>query len=183
MHQRLFIGLDLPQDVRESLVAVQPQLPGLRTVPIDNLHLTLHFLGAADPTLMADLISQVAATQQPFEFRLSGVGYFEGRSNSLILWVGVELNAELMMLHRATGDRLSAAGFAIEQRPYRPHITLVRGENIQLAAITEFLQTDHVYSANVPARDLCLFRSETRPDGPVYSVVQRQVFHPTLPTN
>jgi RNA 2',3'-cyclic 3'-phosphodiesterase len=183
MLQRLFIALDLPLEVRESLVALQPKLPDLRVVPVENLHLTLHFLGAADATVAAELMNQVAAYQQSFEFHLDGVGYFFGRSINLILWVGVELNEELSKLHSALGARLLAAGFEIDKRPYRPHITLARGDGIKVAAISKFLQNHQHYSTNVFARDLCLYRSETKPEGPVYSVIQHcplQTDHPTI---
>ena len=46
---RTFIAIELERDVRDYLAAVQTEVQGLcrrgNFTPVDNLHLTLHFLG------------------------------------------------------------------------------------------------------------------------------------------
>jgi 2'-5' RNA ligase len=44
--QRLFAGLELREVCKQTLVALDPQLPGLRWLPPAQLHLTLSFIGA-----------------------------------------------------------------------------------------------------------------------------------------
>ena len=48
LFQRLFVGLELPEVCKETLVVLDPHLPGLRWLPATQLHLTMSFLGAVD---------------------------------------------------------------------------------------------------------------------------------------
>ena len=52
---RLFIGIPLPQEVRERLAGLSGGLPGAKWIAPDNLHLTLRFLGEVDGAQATDL--------------------------------------------------------------------------------------------------------------------------------
>ncbi|MCZ6453267.1 MAG: RNA 2',3'-cyclic phosphodiesterase, partial [Alphaproteobacteria bacterium] len=49
---RLFAALALPEAVRERLVQVRAPLPGARWVPLENLHVTLRFIGEVEPSVL-----------------------------------------------------------------------------------------------------------------------------------
>jgi len=95
-----------------------------RYTSYENLHLTLTFLGeCADDAAVRRALDALSAA--PFTFTLQGAGSFS-RGEKHLLWAGVKATPQLMALQKQQADLLAAAGFAIEPRPYRPHITLVR---------------------------------------------------------
>ncbi len=121
---RLFCAIPFPPDVRAALAAYQRQLreagaAGNFTRP-ENLHLTLAFLGetgAVRPAAKA----LAAAADRAFPLTLAGSGRFGD-----VFWVGVTPCPALEALAGALQQRLRDAGFALEDRPFRPHITLLR---------------------------------------------------------
>jgi len=44
---RLFVALDLPEELRQRIAMLQAGLPGARWVAPENLHVTLRFIGDA----------------------------------------------------------------------------------------------------------------------------------------
>lgn len=75
---RLFVGLELPWEVRERLAELSGSgIPGARWVPIENYHLTLRFIGEVPPYRAEELDEALAALRgKRFAFELSGVGTF-----------------------------------------------------------------------------------------------------------
>lgn len=122
---RLFVGLDVPPDLAVELARAVPEpFPGLRPVPPEDIHLTLHFLGAIDRSAVERVLADVRA--EAFAIDVSGLGMFRFRDGRRILWAGIVDSAPLTALHRAAGDALAGIGYRPESRPYRPHLTLAR---------------------------------------------------------
>src|SRR5918999_4019401 len=98
---RLFVALDLPDDVKQSLEHLTRGLGDVRWLGPEQQHLTLRFIGELDNGRMYDIaeaLSLVAGV--PFELRLKGLGHFPPRGEPRVLWVGVEKSAELAGLKR-----------------------------------------------------------------------------------
>jgi 2'-5' RNA ligase len=49
---RLFVGLELPESIKQRLLPVQRGVTGARWQTAEQLHLTLRFIGNADETLV-----------------------------------------------------------------------------------------------------------------------------------
>lgn len=101
---------------------------GLRWVRPDAWHLTLTFLGAVEPRRIADLevrLGRAAGRAAPLSLRLAGAGCF-GRH---VLWAGVDGERDgVRRLAAATGAAARRAGIDVDNRPYRPHLTLARAD-------------------------------------------------------
>lgn len=126
---RLFVAIPLPDEAKDRLVAVQPpDVPGIRLLGREELHLTLHFLGEVAQQNIAAVRTALATVRtNAFTVAVKGVGVFERDGRPQVLWGGVEANAELLELHRSIGIALAdAIGFRPEARPYSPHVTLAR---------------------------------------------------------
>jgi RNA 2',3'-cyclic 3'-phosphodiesterase len=126
---RLFVAIPLPDEAKDRLVAVQPSVaPGMRLLGREELHLTLHFLGEVAPQEFDTVRSALATvTMNAFTIAVDGIGNFQHEGRPQVLWAGVAANAELLELHRSVGAAMAAAiDFRPEDRPYSPHITLVR---------------------------------------------------------
>ena len=126
--RRLFFAL-CPDDVLRSEIAeleVSGDLAGTgRHVPVINVHITLVFLGQVDNQTI-ECIEQVAAETGGNSFRLilDRVGYW---SKPQILWLAPSrVPRELSDLFENIQARLGKCNVPVDQRPYKPHITLAR---------------------------------------------------------
>ena len=127
---RLFVSIQPPPDVLAALDselgrarAVAPH--GLRWTRPEKWHLTLAFLGEVPDDDVPALTAGLAAVvdDAPMSLRLAGGGCFGTR----VLWVG--LAGDVHALRRLAADIAAAAGAAgvqLEEKSFRPHLTLAR---------------------------------------------------------
>ena len=172
---RAFIALELSPPVRSAIAGLMADLrdrfAGLRWVRPESVHLTLRFLGDSSPTQIDRLrtsLPSLAARCPRAESALHGLGLFPERGRPSVLWLGVELPEPLVALQAGCEAAAVAAGFPGAPRPFSPHLTLGRWR-------------DRAARPELPAVDLCstlldtlvLLRSELRPEGAVYTQLQR----------
>ena len=123
---RLFVAINFSATTQARLVELQDELRA-RCVKgsfshLENLHLTLAFLGEVAPDRLASVQAALAGiTFQPFELTIERVGC--GRA---LWWAGVAPSQPLMTLQRAIARELRASDIDFDQRAYKPHITLAR---------------------------------------------------------
>jgi len=130
--ERLFLAVALSDDVRHGLAAfladATMRLPG-RPAPPGNWHLTLRFLGSAK-ALQRDRVLEFLddhLTVEPFTLGFGGLGAFPKPSRATVLWLGVERgSAETAALAAICEAAAVSVGFAPEDRPFHPHLTLSR---------------------------------------------------------
>jgi RNA 2',3'-cyclic 3'-phosphodiesterase len=132
---RLFFALVPDEALRSALGARARDLARTidgRAVPAHNVHLTLVFLGEIDRARMPALRAILDATpRDAFTLTLDCVGQWHGAG---VAWIAPRVvPAPLAALHAALNDALHRAGFPVETRPFRPHITLVRRQSRALA--------------------------------------------------
>lgn len=164
--QRLFFALWPPAEVRRLLAArVREHVPvWARAVPAGNLHVTLAFVGAVTARTRACL-EQAAATVagEAFALELNHIGAWPGPG---ILWLAPAATPPAL-LQLATGLQraLQPCGYAPEDRPYQPHVTLAR----KLQGPFPPVAVSPLYW---PVQDFVLVESLTTPAGPSYQVLQ-----------
>ncbi|MBI2724042.1 MAG: RNA 2',3'-cyclic phosphodiesterase [Chloroflexi bacterium] len=133
---RLFVAIELPEDVRralaESMAMLQDALRTdiLRWVRPEGMHLTLAFLGAVARDRVPGIDQALAAaarTRRAFTLQPDGLGSFGGRTRVRVVWVGLAGDtAALADLAAAVAGALAPLGFPPEQRPFNAHLTLAR---------------------------------------------------------
>lgn len=130
---RLFLAVEFDDGVKEKLSQRIQELKQCalrgRFTRTENLHLTLIFLGETE---RVESIREVVdrTKGEPFSFTISGTGRFR-RPGGDIYWAGVSSCPPLESLYRQLADGLRRAGFTVEQRPFRPHVTLARETVLQ----------------------------------------------------
>src|ERR1700687_1811999 len=78
---RLFTGLEIPQQVAESLAMMRGGLPGARWIRPGDCHLTLRFIGDSDDALAHEIAGMLGRVRRmSFELRLAGLLSFGGRT-------------------------------------------------------------------------------------------------------
>lgn len=179
MGWRLFVAVDLGEEVRRALAALQeelrPQARHARWVAPENAHLTLAFLGSMEEAMvprLSEALGGVAAKAAPFELRCRGGGAFGAKKHPRVLWVGVEGElAALAVLHQRTEAALQPLGYQPEQREYRPHLTLARAKDPRgdprLARCAEGLADRSLGASHVDR--VILFRSQPGRGGSRYT--------------
>jgi 2'-5' RNA ligase len=137
------VAVPIPDEaVREIAATVErvraPGVPGggrdVRWVRLDGLHLTLRFLGPTAEERIAGTIAAVEAAalgRDRFAVGISGSGTFPPQGRPRALWLGVTEGAEgLARLAAVVDDELRERGWTLDDRPFRPHLTLARSDGV-----------------------------------------------------
>lgn len=123
---RLFTALWPSPAVRAGLAARRDAIgwpPGAAPTPDDQLHLTLHFIGAFPLARLPELAGALQVPVRPFALRL---GPALAWPHGLVALQPQVVPDRLLELHAQLAAALSRVGVALEPRPYRPHVTLAR---------------------------------------------------------
>lgn len=130
---RLFIAINFNEEIKDRLQAIMDKLKAQgflgNFTKRENLHLTIAFLGEVENNRIGDIkeILNLINLKQ-FNLNFSGLGFFNKRSNTVFL--KTETNEYLNILNKFITYDLSQKGFIIEEREYKPHLTLIREANL-----------------------------------------------------
>jgi len=133
---RLFVALDIPEDVRAAIGALVAKLQDAcrdaRWVRVEGAHITLKFIGEVAFEKAEEIKSALATVPFPAPIAMSfrGVGFFPNERRPRVLWAGIEAGAELSALAAAVEMALEPLGIVRERRAFSPHITLARFESM-----------------------------------------------------
>lgn len=166
---RLFVAADFPDFAVARLAELHfPKTAGVRQIPLESIHLTLHFIGEAAVEPLAEVLQFVSVPA--FRLTIEGVGKFRSINGGAVLWAGIQESVELLQFHAAVGAALSTTGYKPEKRRYKPHITLARCRpDLPPRIISKFLdQYSGLCLPDIPIRSFGLYSSVTASDGPVY---------------
>ena len=175
---RLFLAVELGQATLDALEqAIEPlrtEAPDIAWVRPHKRHLTLKFLGDVDESRVAavtEFTERVARQHRQFPMRIAGIGAFPNFRRARVVWIGVEHEARLELLHHDIEVAAEQVGFELEGRAFRPHITLARvrsplpEERVRrLARIARRID----FSAILHVSEITLFESTLAPDGAHY---------------
>jgi len=168
---RAFVAVFPPPGVQRTLMEAARALPtdAFRLTAPERVHLTLKFLGEVSPEDLPRLNSALERMERPgvpFEAATSGFGVFPSARRARILWAGIgDGSGEFESLARAVEAALEPEGFAPENRPFVPHMTLGRARRPATfdpsdAALPEL---------HFPVRKLHLVQSRHEGSGVAYS--------------
>ena len=162
---RLFFALWPPPKTAHALAQWAAEVAketGGTLTRTENIHLTLAFLGEADPNKAHNAASRVQGT--PFSLPIDHAHYWK---HNKIVWVGPSTTPQplarvIEQLHAA----LKAQSFVLEDRPFAAHITLLRKAKPPMS-----LRTLPVLDWQT--NEFLLVRSRTSPKGSSYEVIDR----------
>jgi 2'-5' RNA ligase len=131
---RLFLGIDLPDQVRKHLDDLCGTLRYLRVsaIPPQNLHITLKFLGEAEEAAVPPLCEALRGltSLEPARVWADRCELLPTRGPVRVVAAGLGGDVgKLRTLHLAVEKACEREGFAPEARQYLPHVTLARARD------------------------------------------------------
>jgi 2'-5' RNA ligase len=149
--KRLFVSLELPESIAKLLVRLDPHLRGVRWFEAKKMHLTVGFFGNVGVEAEAKLSERLRAIRfAAFFLPVNCPGSFPAKGRPKIIWIGVGAgHPHLFQLHKRVTDAALAAGLEADLRPWHPHITLARCQDVSAEAIRPFLRTHADFDAGL----------------------------------
>ena len=176
--KRLFIGLKV--EAGETLLKTISSLKtglsyeSVKWTRLENLHVTLEFLGDTDEKLIrviSDILRLSCEGFERFDITLKGTGVFRNFNDPRILWVGIESSRQLNQLNEVIKNGLKGAGIKTEDKPFNPHLTLARIKKISDNQIfkSEVEEFQNTVFQIVTVPEVVLYESTLQQPGPVYT--------------
>lgn len=177
---RAFFGIPFPAAITKKLIQSTQSLQNKLTHPTiqwsspKNLHITLQFLKSVDkddiPSLIAHAQQQIK-TLSCFSIVLGNLELFPSPHRPQVISLHIPANQALNNLAMRVGQGIVQTGYAIEQRPYRPHVTLGRlRTNTPLFLPPGFEQP---CDEAIAIQEICLWESQPSQQGSHYVLLGR----------
>ncbi|MBW3552164.1 MAG: RNA 2',3'-cyclic phosphodiesterase [Gemmatimonadetes bacterium] len=175
---RLFVAVNFTAKDRQRMHRAarklrEAELP-IRWEEVDQLHLTLKFLGEVRPETgerVREAVARVAEKTPPFTLRMQGAGAFPTLRRPRVIWLGAEASPELRCLKHDLEWELAPLGFEREVRAFHPHVTLGRAQKEARAGDFrdfEELVAGLSFKAEIPVRTVDLMESHLSRRGARY---------------
>lgn len=132
--KRIFIAIPLPEEVKEELGRIgellDPLSEGINWTDLENLHITLKFLGETPEWIMDDLrqeFKRICSELESFQLQLSKLGQFPKTGDPRVLWAGLQkVPALVYKLSDELNTGFLSMGYDDTGKKFSPHITLGR---------------------------------------------------------
>jgi 2'-5' RNA ligase len=176
-------GTEPQQALRARVMRLKMKEPGkfVRWTRLENLHLTLRFLGNQPKSVLERILSlleQPLGEIEPFSVGLMGLGVFPSIRKPRVIWIGVSAPPALAHAALIIQKCCLEAGVGADEKPFSPHITLGRvGERADPARVREWLEgvmaeqaeKDNEASPAQVVKSVTMVKSVLTPAGPVYT--------------
>ena len=173
-HQRLFVAAYPPPSMvhawRDALDRCD--LPAHRATPIEQVHLTLHFIGDTPVRVLDETIESVRRSGKGLaRFDLTPARFITlpERGRKRLIAVETDAHPTLMEIHTRLVRRLARAPRSKPSRAFRPHLTMLRFQ--PPVRIDELPDLPDCGSFSVD--QLLLMRSTLKPTGAEHRVVKQ----------
>jgi RNA 2',3'-cyclic 3'-phosphodiesterase len=181
---RLFIALDIPAEVRDQLSQyvdrVRPLAPDARWARIEQLHVTLKFIGEVTEATVAEIkAALVPVKSEAFQVEFKETGFFPNPKSARVFWAGVHAPEALPQLASAVESAVEKLGIAREKRAYHAHLTLARAPEGSASRHCFRLLQERLSGEEPPqfgtmtAQEFFLYQSQIMRGGARYTKLQR----------
>jgi len=188
---RSFIAIELPEEAKRGLAKLKEELERdehkfVKWVEPRGVHLTLKFLGNIPAKRVVEITEAMGKAAQgisQFHLEISGLGAFPSLRQARVLWVGIGGEVDkLSRLAQNIDYALEAIGFAKEERPFVPHLTLARirqgASRLERSDFGELVgSTIFKDKYNIEVKAISLMRSQLTPAGAIYTCLKTVELH------
>ena len=191
---RAFIAIDLPSNIKNNLSRIQVKLkenlPEVNWVKLQNLHLTLKFLGEISTSQLNNIeqiTQETIKTTSDFKIKLDTLGVFPNIHAARIIWIGTDQTpTELKQFIKRLETQLGKCSLTKEEQPFCTHITIGRIKSRKyfkfsdLARILNNVKTDLITENwEFNAKAVTLFQSHLAAGGANYTILKETNFRIT----
>lgn len=175
--KRIFIAVKTEPDgdLIRMIFSVRAMLgtDNIKWVDLSGIHITLAFLGDTSEEKVKDLDRMLRAKCAgfgEFDFVLSGAGVFKSYSDPRVLWVGISEAERLSFLYDIIAEGLGGIGFEVEDRKFRPHLTIGRVKSVSDPARlrSSIEKYKSIEFQTVRVKEVILYESKLQNTGPLY---------------
>ena len=178
MDIRCFIAINLPETVKNHIAEIISDLrktgADVKWVPAGNVHITLKFLGSSDETVIPELkerLSKKLSHYNAFYIKIAGIGCFPSEKRPRVIWIGMEASEILKSVQKDIDLELETFGFAPEDRPFSPHLTIgrVRSPKRLPELMRRCADVKATELGAIEVTSIHIMKSELKPAGAAYS--------------
>jgi len=175
---RCFIALDISEpvkrDFRDIIDRLKRHHADIKWVPVDNIHLTLKFLGNTPENILLNIracLFNVVLSYNPFYIKVYAIGMFPNRKYPKVIWIGVKDSEIVENLYIDIENAMLSLGFKKEQKRFKPHLTIgrVRSQKGIMDLVNELDSYREKDFGNIHVKTIKLMKSELNPQGAKYS--------------
>ncbi len=179
---RLFIAVSIPTAITAGIAGLGRSIPGARPVPVEQMHLTLKFIGEVEGSRILDIRGALSEISRPqFTLGLRGVGVFPPRGIPRVLWAGVAPLDELIALRQVIEKKLAEIAIPREKQKYSPHLTLARLNNAPLRHLQQFLAGNALLqSPEFTVAAFTLYSSHLSSKGAMHTAIETYALRQSL---
>ncbi len=175
MKLRVFVSIPVPNT--SGLAPLMRDLKtvrGVRTSNVNQLHITLRFLGDVDEERIeeiGDIVSEAVSDIPKGRLNLEGLGTFPNERNPKILWVGIDTPIPLAHIAEVLSVKFGKAGIPFDEKPFKPHITVGRIDGrCNLSPVLGKYRTTEFTTCIPPA--VYVMKSELKPTGAEHTILK-----------
>lgn len=147
----------------------------LKNVELENIHLTLKFLGEISQNKVEEVTKVVEKISfEPFWFKVEGVGVFPNLRRPSVVWAGVTDGvSKLSAIYDELEEKLFKLGFKREKRGFHPHFTIsrVRSGRNRNQLVEEILKIEGYTFGQIYTDKILFKKSLLTPTGPIYTTL------------
>jgi 2'-5' RNA ligase len=183
---RVFFAIELPLFAKEKVdqfigaLKKKSKTHSIRWTKLENLHVTLQFIGEAHsadmPRLIENVRARIAGKVTKLTLSIGRLRLFPNSYRPRVIVLDIAPQDELTILSGLIGSGIKMTNYEIEKRPFRGHLTLGRikqPRNLNLRFLSEFAAPE---IEKIDLNEVVLFRSEPQPEGSRYIVVDKIIF-------
>ena len=177
MKHRIFIAINLPEEIKNELMKYQEKWPDLpaKWTKKENMHITLNFLGNISEERLADIVEkvkEVAIRHSCFDVNFDKISYApKDKIPPRMIWAqSTEKNLPLIKLKKDLDEKLNN----FENKDFSCHITLARIRNFdwQKSDLEEIPNIEQDINLSFKINSIKIIESRLKRSGPEYSVIQ-----------
>jgi RNA 2',3'-cyclic 3'-phosphodiesterase len=144
----------------------------LKVVELQNIHITLRFLGGISPAMVEKVYGAMQKVQfKPFDIQICGLGVFPSLNYPRVVWAGITVGAEeLKGIFSQIEPQMRTLGFEADKNGFSPHLTIARVRSAQnKTQLAEYItKKAHDDFGKIHLDCLKLKQSKLSPKGPTY---------------
>ena len=173
---RTFICIDFPSEVIKEVARIQTLIKNKfiftgKSIELENLHLTLKFLGEIDKNKLEKIKEKLSTIKFPIlNLQLSHMGTFSFKRKPRIVWI--KINGNIFALQKKIDESLSKL-FTKEER-FMSHLTIARIKYVKdKSGFIDYVKNIKPKKIKFSVSKFKLKSSELKPTGPIYTTLEK----------